>query len=305
MEKRLGRGLGSLLGTTSHKPGRGFAETAEGVGAGRNDLPVAEIRPNPFQPRKRMDPVGLEELRDSIREHGILQPIVVRRARAGAGFELVSGERRWRASQMAGLQTIPASIREDVSDAAMLELALVENVQRRELDPIERAEAFRGLMEALQLTQQAVADKVGLQRATVANHLRLLELPKKIQDAVVRGLITMGHAKALLGLPDEAAMLDMLSSTVRNELSVRALEALVRDRVQRAKTKAPRQAPAASQTTRTAPWAVELERRMQEHLGARVQILDRGGNRGRVIVDYASRAELDRLCDVLAPREQI
>ena len=209
---------------------------------------------------------------------------------------------------MVGLNSIRATVRESVSDADMLELALVENVQRRELDPIERARAFRGLMDTLRLTQQGVADKVGLQRATVANHLRLLDLPEKVQEGVVRGLITMGHAKALLGLPDETAMLDLLSQTVRSDLSVRALEGAVRDRSKKA--------PSGGATARASvdagldkavlePWAVEVQRRMQEHLGARVRIQDSGGRRGRIVIDYASRAELDRLCEVLAPREQL
>lgn len=209
---------------------------------------------------------------------------------------------------MVGLTTIRATIRDSVSDEDMLELALVENVQRRELDPIERARAFRGLMDALGLTQQGVADKVGLQRASVANHLRLLDLPGQVQEGVIRGLISMGHAKALLGLPDETAMLDLLSDTVRGELSVRALEGLVRGRTKKLGTKAPDgepSLPAAPDKGKLEPWAVEVQRRMQEHLGARVRLQDAGGKRGRIVIDYASRAELDRLCDVLAPRGQI
>lgn len=307
MEKRLGRGLGSLLGsnpTAATKPDQATGKQQSAPGS----LPVASIRPNPFQPRKRMDPVGLEELRDSIREHGILQAVVVRPAPAGEGYELVSGERRWRASQMVGLKEIPASVRDVVTDAEMLELALVENVQRRELDAMERAKAFKGLMDALGLTQQGVADKVGLQRATVANHLRLLDLPSKVQEAVVRGLITMGHARALLGLSDETAMLDLLSQTVRNDHSVRVLEDLVRQRSPRKKlTETPQSSASGSRgsASKPQPWVVELQRRMQDHLGARVQLQDSDGTKGRVVIDYASRGELDRLCELLAPRKQI
>ncbi|MBM3988030.1 MAG: ParB/RepB/Spo0J family partition protein, partial [Planctomycetes bacterium] len=185
MERRLGKGLSSLLG--------GRVE-----GATSQELALALIDPNPFQPRVTMDPAGLEELRDSISNHGILQPIVVRKL--DGRYQIISGERRWRAARLAGLERIPAVLREVVSDNEMLELALVENVQRRDLDPLERARGFKALMEGLGITQEAVAIKVGLKRATVANHMRLLELPEKVQQAVGKGLLSMGHARALLGL---------------------------------------------------------------------------------------------------------
>ena len=167
--KRLGRGLGSLIQDTEvEKP--------------TNELSLSEIRPNPFQPRRVFDPVGLEELRDSIRNHGLLQPVVVRKAENG--YQLISGERRWRASRLAGLPTIAAIVRKEVSDNDMLELALVENVQRRDLNAIERARAFKDIMVQLETTQQDVADKVGLKRSTVANLMRLLELPEGIQEMI-------------------------------------------------------------------------------------------------------------------------
>lgn len=240
------------------------------------------------------DAEGLDELRESIARHGLLQPVVVRPTTNG--FELISGERRWRAAQQVGLASIPAVVRNNVSDSDMLELALVENLQRRDLDPIERAQGFRALMERLSLTQQAVADRVGLKRATVANHLRLLDLPEPIQVAIAKGLIQMGHARALLGLPSPQGMVSLLEEIVRQDLSVREVERKVRDRLARTNP-----SPALT-TPAQPPWARELQRRMQEHLGTKVQLLDLGGEHGRIVIDYFTRGDLDRLVGILAPR---
>jgi len=285
MTRRLGKGLGSLLGEPQSDRGE------------KPEIDISAIRPNPFQPRTVFDSSALEELRDSIKKHGILQPVVVRRS--GEGFELVSGERRWRAARQAGLLKIPAMVREEVSDGEMLELALVENVQRQDLDRMERAKGFKALMEKLSLTQQGVADRVGLKRVTVANHLRLLDLPSKVQEAVGSGLLTMGHARALLGLPTAEAMIKTLGEIVRRDLSVRDVERLVRDlSSERASAQA-----SGAEEARPEPWVGEMQRRMQEHLGTKVTLHDQGGKRGRVVIDYYTRADLDRLCEVLAPRQ--
>ena len=289
MARRLGKGLGSLLGD----PQAGSVEES----GDRSEIPVAEIVPNPFQPRRVFDPEGLEELRASIQRHGVLQPVVVRPVRGG--YQLVSGERRWRASQMAGLNRVPAVIR-DVGDDDMLELALVENVQRRDLDPIERAVGYKALMDRLSLTQQGVADRVGLKRATVANHLRLLDLPEKVPEALGKGLISMGHARALLGLPEANAMEALLGRVVREDLSVREVERLVRAKVARAGGGETRTAT----VTPTAPWVRDLERRMREHLGTKVLLQAQSADRGKIVIDYHNRAELDRLVGSLAPREE-
>jgi ParB family chromosome partitioning protein len=289
MEKRLGRGLGSLLGEPA-------APNAPA------ELELDRIRPNPFQPRTAMDPAGLEELSTSIRNHGILQPIVVRAASGGGGFELISGERRWRAAKMAGLGQIPAVVRPNVPDAEMLELALVENLQRRDLNPIERARGFESMMTTLRITQEEVAAKVGLKRATVANHVRLLDLPEKIQEALAKGLISMGHARAMLGLLNSDAMLALLDQTVRKDLSVREVEQLVRAaarEVAGAGPPTPRVPPLAS------AWIDELQRRIQERLGTKVTVQNSDGYEGRIIIEYYSREDLDRLCEVLAPRETL
>ncbi len=303
MERRLGRGLGSLLGAEEASETSRRAPDGE---SGLLQLDLGRIRPNPFQPRKTMDPAGLEELRDSIANHGILQPVVVRAAHGG--YELIAGERRWRAARLAGLQAVPAILRADVSDADMLELALVENVQRRDLDPIERALGFQAILDTLQVTQEAVAAKVGLKRSTVANHLRLLELPPKVQEAIGKGLISMGHGRALLGLPSADSMIRALERIVRDELSVRDVEKLVRTPTSAAVRDSIVHDPkpgAAVATPAPPPWAQDLERRMREHLGTKASVIPGPGTTGRIVLEYYTRESLDRLCDLLAPRPTV
>jgi ParB family chromosome partitioning protein len=288
MERRLGKGLGSLLGEQESNHSA-------------MELALELIQPNPFQPRKSMDAAGLEELRDSILQHGVLQPIVVR-ATSGGRFQLIAGERRWRASRLAGLPRIPALLKENVSDAEMLELALVENVQRRELDPLERAQGYKNLMDQLALTQDAVAAKVGLKRSTVANHLRLLELPSKAQEALAKGLISMGHARALLALTEQAQLNSILEDTVRRELSVREVERLVRD----ANTPtAMRALPQKVQAPQSSAWLTDLEARIRTRFATKVAIQNGEAYRGRIVIDYYNRTDLDRISELLAPRDRI
>jgi ParB family chromosome partitioning protein len=290
MEKRLGRGLGTLLGEP-----RGEESLLE--------IELDRIRANPFQPRRTVDPEALEELTQSIRSHGILQPVVVRSK--GGVYELIAGERRWRAARQAGLARVPVVVREGVSDEEMLELALVENVQRRDLDPIERAKAFRALQEALQLTQEQVAERVGLRRSTVTNHLRLLELPEPVQDAVARGILNMGHARALLGLREARQMIRMLEQVVREDLSVREVERRVRTAVRPQEKSGGEPGKGAAGEAVRPPWAAGLEQRMREALGTKVTFQPAGEAKGRIVIEYFSREALDRLCDILAPRPQV
>jgi len=290
MERRLGRGLGSLLSSDTREKSTETETTPE--------LPLARIRPNPFQPRVTFDPEALRELQQSIEAHGILQPVVVRPS--GDGFELISGERRFRASQAAGLTTIPAIVR-DVPDEEMLELALVENVQRQDLDPLEKARGYRRLVEKLQLTQEQVAEKVGLRRSTVANHLRLLELPGAVQEAVAQGLLSMGHARALLGLAEAAQQELLCAEIVRQGLSVRAVE----ERVRRAQ-----EGPASKEgekkvTAAPPPWVREMEGRMRGHLGTKVQLKNASGTKGQIVISYHNREELERVYALLAPRQEL
>ena len=222
MQRRLGRGLDSLLSGSEPE-----SESEPGTQPrSEPEVELDRIVPNPYQPREAFDETGLDELRQSIENHGILQPVVVRRR--GDDYELVSGERRLRAARLAGLASIPVRVREDLDDDGMLELALVENVQRADLDPIEKARGYRAMQDRLGLTQEEVATKVGLQRSSVANHLRLLELPEAILESVRTGELSAGHARALLGLPDDAARTRLAKRVARDGLSVRAVEEAVR-----------------------------------------------------------------------------
>ena len=290
IERRLGRGLGSLLSSQSGNTNEDETGT---------EIPLAKIRPNPFQPRGIFDPAALAELQKSIESHGVLQPVVVRPV--GDGFELISGERRFRASQAAGKQTIPAVVRTNVPDEDMLELALVENVQRADLDPLEKARGFRRLVEKLQLTQEDVAEKVGLRRTTVTNHLRLLELPGKVQEAVAERQITMGHARALLGLSDAKAQEKLCDQISAQGLSVRAVEEQVRTLTGKV-TPVPREAKPAPQAP---AWVGEWEKRFRERLGTKVQLRPGEKERGQIVINYHDRAELERLMEVLAPRPSL
>ncbi len=288
MERRLGKGLSSLLGEreSSGQP---------------TEVELNLIEPNPFQPRKSMDASGLEELRDSILQHGLLQPVVLRKLDGGR-FQLIAGERRWRASRLAGLARIPALVKDGVGDAEMLELALVENVQRRDLDPLERAHGYKAMMEQLALTQDAVAAKVGLKRSTVANHLRLLDLPANAQEALAKGLISMGHARALLALTESDKLNAILEETVRKDLSVREVERLVRGAGQTPLGKNPSEKTPPSVSP---PWLRELEARLRARFATKVTVQNGEGYRGRIVLEYFNRSDLDRLCELLAPKEKL
>jgi len=286
--KRLGRGLGSLIQDSEPE-------------YPTHEVPLGEIRPNPFQPRRVFDPAGLEELRDSIRNHGLLQPVVLRKTESG--YQLISGERRWRAARLAGMPLIHAIVRPDVSDADMLELALVENVQRRDLNAIERARAFKDLMDSLEATQQVVADKVGLKRSTVANLMRLLELPIGVQDLISGDKLSMGHGRALLGLVDPTKQSALALEAVAKGLSVREVERLVRQLSE---------APRAEESPKPkvvepelVPWAKTMEERIRETLGTRVQLKNGPKYRGQIVIHYYNREDLERIYETLAPREEI
>lgn len=292
MEKRLGRGLGSLLGGAREVEAK---PDESQVRSGPLELELGRIVTNPFQPRTEFDSAAIDELAASIENHGILQPVVVRR-RADGGFELIAGERRLRASRKLGLDKIPAIVRDKVSDRDMLELALVENVQRQALNPLEKALAFKEMLDTLSLNQEQVADKVGLRRSTVANHLRLLSLPDAAQDAVRRGLISMGHAKALVGLA-ETEVLAHLQTIVRDGLSVRDIEGLVRKEAGR-EVEGSLSAVEPGDEPK-APWVADIESRMREALGTKVTIKNGEGYQGQIVVEYYNRGDLDRMIEKL------
>jgi ParB family chromosome partitioning protein len=269
----LGRGMAALLGNA-----------AAPVPAGRSvlQLPIEAVERSHAQPRKRFDERELEELTASIREHGVVAPILVRRD--GARYRIVAGERRWRAAQRAGLREIPALVRE-ASDREAFELALVENVQRADLNAIEEAEAYDVLTRDHGLTQEAVAARVGKDRSTVANALRLLKLPPEVRQLVREARLEMGHARALLPLEQGEAIRRAAAQVVREGLSVRATEALVRRLL--------RPAAAREGAARDSPGLRDLTQRLQRRLGARCRVVPRGAAAGRLEIEYTSLEELD------------
>jgi ParB family chromosome partitioning protein len=282
VEKRpaLGRGLSALI---PDKLSNAPAAPADRSLEIDSDL----LRPNRFQPRTEMDEERIEELARSIRANGIIQPIVVRKA--DEGYEIVAGERRWRASQRAGLLKVPVVVR-DIPDDRLLAVALIENIQRADLNPIEEATAYRRLADDHGMTQEQIAEAVGKERSSVANFLRLLKLPQEVRANLGSGSLTMGHARALLGLPDEGAQLRAARDVIAKNLSVRETEAIV----QRA-SKAPAEKPPAVEKdvhTRAA------EERLRFALGTRVRI-ERKRKGGTIEIEFASEDELNRLYESL------
>jgi ParB family chromosome partitioning protein len=250
-------------------------------------LPIESVQRSAGQPRKSFDEKRLEELAASIQEHGVLEPILVRRT--GNGYAIVAGERRWRAAQRAGLREIPALLRE-ANDRESFEVALVENLQRADLNAMEEAEAFDALTREHGLTQEQVAERVGKERSTVANAMRLLKLPAEVRDQVREGALEMGHARALLGLEKADAIKKAALQVVREGLSVRATEALVR-RLLHPPTAKPRGAPAETANVRA------LVARLERKLGVRCRVVQKTAQAGRIEIDYASLVELDAVLD--------
>lgn len=287
----LGRGLSALIRDTAPPPPR---EPAVAERSRPHELDIDLLTPNPRQPRVHIDDTRLDELAQSIRANGIIQPIVVRRIETtDAGepgrYEIVAGERRWRASQRAGLLKVPVAIR-DVPDDKLLEVALIENIQREDLNPIEEAQAYRRLTEDLQMSQEAIATQVGKDRATIANYMRLLRLPAEVRAALSEGALSMGHARALLSLTDEAEQRRVGREVIARGLSVRETEALVRSETT-PKGEAP-PAPRVDPNTRAA------EEKLKLALGTRVRII-RKGKGGRIEVDFTGEDELQRLYEKL------
>jgi len=274
----LGRGMAALLSNAAPPPS-GLAAGATGRTV--LQLPLEALERNPGQPRKRFDEQQLEELAASIREHGVVEPILVRRE--GGRYRILAGERRWRAAQRAGLKEVPALVRE-ATDRQAFELALVENLQRADLNAIEEAEAYHVLAADHGLTQEQIATRVGKERSTVANALRLLKLPADVREAVRGGQLDMGHARALLGLEESSEMKKLAQRSIREGLSVRALEALVR-----ALTRKPTKKATPSETASTR----DLVTRLQRRLGARCRIVQKSAAAGRLEIDYTSLDELD------------
>ncbi|MCQ4286414.1 ParB/RepB/Spo0J family partition protein [Pseudomonas stutzeri] len=283
-KRGLGRGLDALLGGANVTAAQ--EQTVQVDERELQQLPLDVIQRGKYQPRRDIDPVTLDELANSIRSQGLMQPIVVRSIGSGR-YEIIAGERRWRASQQAGLEKIPALVRE-VSDEAAIAMALIENIQREDLNPIEEAVALQRLQQEFQLTQQQVADAVGKSRVTISNLLRLISLPEEIKTLLSHGDLEMGHARALLGLPVEQQV-EGARHVVARGLTVRQTEALVRQWLNGSKdTKA---------EPKSDPDIVRLEQRLAERLGSPVQIKHGEKGKGQLVIRYNS---LDELQGVLA-----
>jgi ParB family transcriptional regulator, chromosome partitioning protein len=276
----LGRGLSALLGESEE-----ISHAADPV-AGVRDVPIELIHANPDQPRRHFAEAELAELADSIRDKGVLQPVLLRPSQRNPGeYDIVAGERRWRASQRAGLKTMPALVR-DLGDAEAFEIAIIENVQREDLNAIEEARAYSALMGVMQITQEETARRVGKSRSHVANTLRLMQLPESVQDHLIEGRLSAGHARALLSSADAEALADKV---VSEGLSVRDAEALARD-----KTAAPKKTSGPRKAAKDADTAA-LEADLEEALGMSVDVADRGGV-GEVRIKYATLEQLDEIC---------
>lgn len=280
-KKALGRGLGALIGKTTAP-----VAAVAGVNEKYRDCPIGDIRPNRRQPRKVFDDLAMTELAESIKENGIIEPLVARKT--DDGLELIAGERRWRAGKIAGLTEVPVVI-VDATDEQSFELAIVENVQREDLNAVEEAEAYRTLM-GFGLTQDEVAKKVGKERATVANYLRLLKLPDEIKAEVAAGVISMGHARAILSVEGHARRRELCRKIIKNGLSVRETEALA--------SKGVGGTGAAKNVQRAAIHIKPLEDELRRAFGTKVVVREKAG-RGKVEIEFYSAEERERIIDML------
>ena len=280
----LGKGLDAI-----------FAENTTESGSGAVELKISELEPNREQPRREFDEKAMAELADSIAQHGLLQPLLVRPL-FGGGYQIVAGERRWRAARMAGLSEVPAVVRE-MSDHEVMELALIENLQRADLTPLEEANGYQTLLDKYGMTQEEVAKTVGKSRPAVANALRLLHLPEAIREMVERGELSAGHARTLLAFPDEASMLEAAKKAVEQGLSVRELERMAKKAAEAQKEgEKPR-------PTRRIPYFDEVELSLHEHLGRKVRV---AGNKtkGTLQIEFYGEEDLQRLMASISFREE-
>ncbi|MBB5180517.1 ParB family chromosome partitioning protein [Planomicrobium koreense] len=276
MAKGLGKGINALF------PGESLSETEK-----ITQLSIGQLRTNPYQPRKVFDETALQELSESIKEHGILQPVVVRKK--GNNFELVVGERRFRAAKLAKLEEVPAIIKE-LNDQQMMELAILENLQREDLTPIEEAEAYQKLMEALSLTQEQLAFRLGKSRPHIANHVRLLALPEKVREMISDKKLTMGHGRTLLGLRSKKLIPETAEKVVKESLNVRQLENLV----QRLNEDVPRETIEKKKDL----FIEEKQSELRDRFGTSVQI-KKTKNKGKIEIEFFSEEDLERILELL------
>jgi len=291
----LGRGLEALMGPMT-KLTTESAEKEHSVEfppdakleLAKSELPITQIRPNPYQPRTTWNKEQLVELCESIKANGIIQPIIVRKVENG--YQIIAGERRFRAAEMAGLETVPVLVRQ-ATDEEMLELALVENIHRADLNPIERAKAYQNFIDSFNLTQTDAAKRLGEDRSVVSNYLRILDLPKEIKEMLSDGQLSMGHARAILALPTDELRRKLANRAMAGRLSVREVERLVRKYLEgKTEEKVIKKEKEAH--------IIDLERRLQTILGTKVNIkANKRGQKGRIIIDYYSLDEFDRLTE--------
>jgi ParB family chromosome partitioning protein len=275
--KRLGKGLDALIPSLHINDDDKIVE-----------IPLSQLRANPYQPRKTFDEHSIEELAASIKEHGVITPIIVREVLKG--YEIIAGERRWRASQVANQATVPAVVRK-LTDQQVMEIALIENLQREDLNSMEIALAYQGLIDTFSLTQEELSVKVGKSRPHIANFLRLLQLPEEVKEYVSRGTLTMGHAKAIVGLKDIKIIKEIASAAIKNEWSVRELEEQIQKMEQPSKIKK-------KAKIKRDPYIHQAEETLREHYGTKVSIKN-VKNKGKIELLYYSKDDLERLLEML------
>jgi len=283
--KALGRGLGALLSS----------DRTIDLGSEPSEVDLDSIVPGPMQPRTHFDEASLQSLADSIRSHGIVQPLLVRRR--GDGFELIAGERRWRAARLAGITRVPVVVKE-VPDDSLLEIALIENIQRENLNPIEEAQAYKKLIETVGLTQEALASRVGRDRSYITNYLRLLRLPDDLQQLVKEGRLSTGHARTLLALSHADLQRRLARQIIDHGLSVRATEQLVH--------KATEEKPKTSRGPQVVdPNVRAAETKLRRALGTQVKILQAENGKGKIEINFFDARDLDRIYNLLMPPSQM
>ncbi|HKY96789.1 MAG TPA: ParB/RepB/Spo0J family partition protein [Gemmatimonadaceae bacterium] len=292
--RRLGRGLDALFNTPAAAPPAGLP-----VATALRDIPVSDIKSNPFQPRKTFKQEELAELQESLKSNGLLQPVTVRESPAGKGFELIAGERRLRAATALGWKTIPAVVKE-FTDQEILTLALVENLQRSDLNPIEEAEGYEKLIKEFGHTQQSVATMVGKDRSTVANVLRILQLPQTVRKQVEEGKLTAGQARPLLALESESKIISFARNAIDNGWSAREIESRVREATAAVSTGIPSTRGGRPPKSDTRPAELKsLEQRLRKHLQTDVTISLKDDKRGSIIIEFYSPDDLDRVSEIL------
>lgn len=281
-KKGLGRGINALFADFDEEK-----EADEKV----EELQLDEIRPNPYQPRKNFDEENLKDLSDSIRKNGVFQPIIVRKSSV-MGYEIIAGERRFRASKLAGKDSIPAIVRA-IDDEQMMEVAVLENLQREDLSPLEEAEAYSTLMKNLKITQSELSERLGKSRPYIANYLRLLDLPREVKAFVQEGKLSMGQARTLLALKDKDKLVELAKKTVKENYTVRQLEQIVNDMNGKKKVKKNRK-------KKLSPYLLQSQDRLQEKFGTKVAIkANEKTGKGKIEINYLSTEDFNRILDVL------